>query len=126
MKIKKITLLFFVLAAGAYLYQQQNTVTAPIITETVQEETNAQLVLTATQSGQTALELLESKAQLETKDYGDAGEFVTSIDGIAGDNEHYWAFYVNDEYAQQGASQTILTQGDIVKFAYEEINQAEL
>lgn len=51
--------------------------------------------------------------------------FVTSINGVAGDNEHYWAFYVNDEFAQQGVSQTVLEGGDVVKFVYEEINQAE-
>lgn len=134
MKTKKTTLIFFILAVGVYFYNQQSKVVVPtsepeitpIATETAQPETNSQLVLTATQNGQTALELLEAEAVIETKDYGEAGMFVTSINGLAGDNEHYWGFYINDEYAQQGVSQTILNNGDIVKFVYEEISQAEL
>ena len=131
--MKKIILFFFVLGASLYLYKQQQAAIVPpaepsptpVVTETTQKNTAAQLILTATQSGQTALEILEAKAEIETKDYGDAGVFVTSIDGIAGDNKHYWAFYVNDEFAQQGVSQTILESGDIIKFVYEEIDQAE-
>ena len=83
-------------------------------------------ILTASENGQTALELLEANAEIKTKDYGDAGVFVTGIDDVESNNESYWAFYVNDEYAQQGVSQTILESGDIIKFIYEEINQEEL
>ncbi len=119
------------LGAGVYLvYQQQkptpspvtNPNPAPVATESVQKEATAQLVLTATTSGQTALELLNANAKIETKDYGDAGLFVTSIDSVESDKKHYWAFYVNDEYAQQGISQTVLESGDVVKFVYEEID----
>ena len=76
---------------------------------------------TAEQDGQTALELLSKNAEVETKEYGDAGAFVTSINGLAGNNEHYWAFYVNDKYAEKGASQTILQKGDTIKFVYEAV-----
>jgi hypothetical protein len=134
--MKKILFFLFILGAGLYLYNQQGSNLAPTpttdatptpeITEFIQENTAAQLVLTASQSGQTALELLEEKAEIETKDYGEAGMFITSINGVAGDNKHYWAFYVNDEFAQQGVSQTVLESNDIVKFIYEEIDQAEL
>lgn len=79
------------------------------------------VILVATESGQTALELLESRATIETQEYGDAGAFVTSINGLAGDNQNYWAFYLNGEYSQTGASQTILEPGDEIKFVYEEI-----
>lgn len=121
------------LGAGVYLYQQQKPTVVPTtepkptptVTEHVQKETNTQLILTATTSGQTALELLEASAKIKTKDYGDAGMFVTSIDNLDGDNKHYWAFYVNDEYAQQGISQTVLESGDVVKFVYEEIDQTK-
>lgn len=130
--MKKISLLLFVAVAGIFLYSQQNPTAKPTpepspspVTEVIQENTAAQLFFTATQSGQTALELLETKAEVETKDYGDAGMFVTSINGVEGDNEHYWAFYVNDEYAKQGVSQTVLESGDIVKFVYEEISQTQ-
>ena len=77
---------------------------------------------TATQDEQTALELLQSQASIETTEYGEAGQFVTSIDGVAADSQHYWAFYLNDQYAEAGASQTILKSGDTIKFVYETIN----
>jgi hypothetical protein len=76
---------------------------------------------TATQSGTIALDLLQSQAQVETKDYGEAGQFVTSINGLAGNESNYWAFYVNGAYAEAGASQTKLTKGDIIKFVYEAV-----
>ncbi len=75
----------------------------------------------ATQSGQIALELLESSAVVETQDFGEAGKFITSINGLAGNNQNYWAFYLNDGYAEQGVSQTILEKGDSIKFIYEAI-----
>ncbi len=47
--------------------------------------------------------------------------FIESIDGLASDEEHYWALYVNDEYAEAGADQTTLEEGDIVEFRYEKL-----
>ncbi|GIK84319.1 MAG: hypothetical protein BroJett025_09410 [Patescibacteria group bacterium] len=76
----------------------------------------------ATQSGQIALELIEANATIETQDFGDAGKFVTSINGLAGNSQNYWAFYLNGEYAEQGVSQTILEKGDTIKFVYEAIS----
>lgn len=130
---KKIILLIVILGAGFYLYSQQQSKSmletsvnpASEVVEVTQEETNAQILLAADEDGQTALELLTASAAVETKDYGEAGLFVTSINGVAGDNEHYWAFYVNDEYAQQSADQTILKTGDNVKFVYEKVDAAK-
>ncbi len=89
------------------------------------DQNSPTLELVATESGQLAIDLLASNAQIETIDYGDAGEFVTNINGLAADKEHYWAFYVNEEYAEQGASQTKLVEGDIIKFVYETIWPSE-
>lgn len=133
--MKKSTLALFVLVFGAYLLfrpeakdlnSQPQPSPSPITQETAAtesgevnifaENTQAQLTLTATQSGQTALELLAANAEIETQDFGTAGVFVNSINGTTSDDQHYWAFYVNDEYAQQGVSQTILESGDQVKF----------
>jgi hypothetical protein len=77
--------------------------------------------LVATNSGQTALELLQTQAEVETQNYGSAGDFVTKINGLAGSNEYYWAFYLNESYAEKGASQTILKEGDKIKFVYEAV-----
>ncbi len=90
----------------------------------VSPSTVAQVVkkyeITATANKQQALALLQTMAKVETKDYGSAGAFVTSINGLAGDAGHYWAFYVNGKYAQKGASQTVLTKGDKIQFIYED------
>jgi len=74
----------------------------------------------ATIDGQTAFELLKSQVQVAYKEY-DFGVFIESINGLAGDESHYWALYVNGEYAQAGADQTILNQGDKIEFRYERI-----
>jgi|GEM_PF-1647881 len=76
----------------------------------------------ATESGLVALELLEDSAAIETKDFGTAGKFVTSINGLSGNNEYYWAFYLNSEYAEQGISQTTLNKGDVINFVYEAVS----
>ena len=78
---------------------------------------------TATKDGQTALDLLKDSAQVEYQEF-DFGVMVTSINGLAADDTHYWALYVNDEYATAGASETVLKVGDTMQWIYEEISQA--
>jgi hypothetical protein len=85
-----------------------------------------QYTFSATKDGQTAFDLLDSQTEIEADDYGDAGMFVTSINGLAGDSDHYWAFYVNGEYGQTGASQTELELGDTIDFIYEEVSDDAL
>ena len=68
-----------------------------------------------------AYDVLTEQATIETEDFGSAGVFVSSINGTQSDNEHYWAFFVNGEYAQQGITQTILQKGDTITFTYEKI-----
>lgn len=101
------------------------TTQVPAVNEVIEDadvtEVETEFEFSATQNEQVALELLESNAVVETQEFGDAGKFVTSINGLAGNNQNYWAFYVNGEYAQQGASQTILQEGDTIKFVYEAI-----
>lgn len=99
--------------------EREPAVTAPV------DSLPESLVLSATADGQTALELLEQNADIETQDFGEAGAFVQSINGVAGDDTHYWAFYVNDEFAQQGVSQTVLSMGDTIRFEYASIDEAE-
>jgi len=77
--------------------------------------------LTATRSGEMALDLLQSQAEVATKDYGAAGKFITSVNNLEGNNEYYWAFYLNGKYAEKGAGQTTLNKGDIIKFVYEAV-----
>ncbi|NCO12428.1 DUF4430 domain-containing protein [Candidatus Pacearchaeota archaeon] len=70
--------------------------------------------------GQNAFELLKDVAKIDYKEY-DFGVFVESINGVKGDDKHFWAFYLNGEQAKTGADQTILQKGDKVEWRYEEI-----
>ena len=79
----------------------------------------------ATRDGQTALDLLKSSAQVEYEEF-DFGVLVSEINGLAADDKHYWALYVNDEYATAGASETVLKTGDTMKWMYEEISDAPI
>lgn len=56
------------------------------------------------QEGRTALELLKENYAVETENFS-FGEMVTTIDGIAADQSHFWAFYVNGEMAVVGAGE---------------------
>jgi len=73
------------------------------------------------ESGQTALQLLKAKYQVETKEFTGLGEFVTSINGLSSDDKHFWAFYVNGEMAQVGAGQYRSAEGDHIEWKLEEI-----
>lgn len=89
--------------------------------EIQQESQQTEYEFTATENDVIALDLLESMAMVETQEFADAGKFVVSINGLSGNDQNYWAFYLNNEYAKQGASQTVLQAGDTIKFVYEAI-----
>jgi len=47
--------------------------------------------------------------------------FITSINGIQnGENNSYWQFYVNEEYANKGRSQYYLKSNDLVEWKFQE------
>lgn len=64
----------------------------------------------------------ERRATVELKEY-DFGVMVEGLQGQRATKDHYWALYLNDEYALAGASQTELKEGDRVKWVFEEIQQ---
>lgn len=70
--------------------------------------------------GQTALELLESKAQIEyqTKQ---SGVVITSINDKKIDDSHAWLLYVNDVEASRSADKLTVSTGDEVSFVYSEV-----
>lgn len=133
MNIKKILLLVVLFGAAVwyrdYLLTHKTVTPAPIPTSTDKQTQTvttssvaAEHAFTATADGQTAQALLEANATVEYKDYGTAGKFVTSIDGLAADEGHYWAFYLNGKYSETGVSQTTLKKGDIITFTYEAVD----
>ncbi len=55
-------------------------------------------------------------------DDGEYGLYVKTVNGITVDYDKdgaYWAFYVNDEYAQTGVDSTEITEGDSYAFKVE-------
>jgi len=75
--------------------------------------------------GQNVFEVLnkvvsENDIVLEYKDYGDMGVFIESIDKIANDfkTNRFWQYWVNNEYANVGASNYLLKGGDMVEWKY--------
>lgn len=132
MKIKAL-IVFIGLVIAVLIVQQRSDrptpgaspqPTPPLEQIEVSPSPSAQVVsLTATQSGQTALELLEANANVKTQEF-DFGVMIQSINGLAADDSHFWGLYVNGEFAQTGASETILEEGDIIEWRYEEFDSS--
>lgn len=57
----------------------------------------------------------------ETKDYGNMGLFVNSINNLKNNNQtgEYWIYYINDESAKIGISNYIIKPNDIITWKYE-------
>lgn len=51
---------------------------------------------------------------LETRNFPGIGVFIEAIHGVHNSNTSYWQFWVNGEYAQVGAAQYVLQDGDKV------------
>jgi len=68
--------------------------------------------------GRSALDLLKEKAEIQTQD-SSLGAFVTTINGTANSEDHFWMFYVNGELAPTAADQFITKDGDKIEWRYE-------
>jgi hypothetical protein len=71
--------------------------------------------------GKNALELLKQNHRVETQEFASIGEFVKSIDGVAPDSTHFWAFYLNGQQAQVGAGAYMTKNSDVIEWKLEEI-----
>lgn len=75
------------------------------------------------QDGKTALEVLKSLTNIDSKDSA-YGTMVTGIHGVkAEDNKTYWALYLNDAYASEGAGTLKAKNTDTVTWKLEAITQ---
>jgi hypothetical protein len=72
------------------------------------------------QTGKTALELLEAKYPTKTKSTS-YGDMVIAINNIAPDAKHFWAFYINGQFANVGAGSYQTKNGDTLSWKLEEI-----
>jgi len=96
--------------------------TQPAPTQATTEQTDASDSTTIRfdgQEGKTALETLKTFHNVETKNYGNLGEFVESIDSIKPDAAHFWAFYVNGKSSTVGAASYKAHDNDILEFKVE-------
>ena len=62
------------------------------------------------------------EAGLIEGDESEYGLYVKTVNGITADYDKdgtYWAFYINDEYAQTGVDSTLITEGDRYAFRIE-------
>lgn len=96
----------------------------------VPDRTDAPAATTQTQSseisyvgveGKNALDLLKAGHQVEVKHY-DFGDQVIAIDGVAPDNTHFWAFYVNDKLSDVGAGAYQTKNGDQIAWKLDAFN----
>jgi hypothetical protein len=75
------------------------------------------------QDGQTALAVLKSLAEVETKQ-SNYGEFVVAINGVKADGTtQFWAFYVNGKLADEGAGTYSTKDGDKIEWRVEDVTQ---
>lgn len=77
--------------------------------------------LVATSDNTNAFDLLKTSHEVVFDQY-DFGVFIKSIDGLEGNNEYYWAFYVNGVYGKTAIDKTILNSGDKLELIYEKVN----
>jgi hypothetical protein len=73
------------------------------------------------EDGKTALELLKAKYNIQTQNFGAAGDFVSTINGVTPDSSHFWSFYVNGVQSNVGASQYITKNTDTIEWKLEAI-----
>lgn len=99
------------------------TTTAVETTAAVGELTTFTVIVTDLEGNEDSFDITTSKAMLGEAlldegliagEEGDYGLFITSVNGIAADwdnDQTYWAFYIDGEYALTGVDATEITAG---------------
>lgn len=113
-----IVLSAIILAFGLWLIVPDRTTTSsPATTNQAQ---SGQISYVGVE-GKNALDLLKAGHQVEVKHY-DFGDQVIAIDGVAPDNTHFWAFYVNDKLSDVGAGAYQTKNGDQIAWKLDAFN----
>lgn len=68
-----------------------------------------------------AFEAMRANLKVDYKDSA-MGPFITGINNIKSDSGHYWALYVNGEYAQKGISLYTLKKDTNISWKLEKID----
>jgi len=61
----------------------------------------------------------EGKINFTEKNYVGMGKFIETINGVSGNGEKNWIYYVNNKKATVGVSNYKIKKGDIVSWKYE-------
>lgn len=61
----------------------------------------------------------ERKINFTEKNYTGMGKFIVSINGVKGDRNKNWIYYVNGKEANVGVSNYKIKSGDIISWKYE-------
>ncbi|MEK7081157.1 MAG: DUF4430 domain-containing protein, partial [Patescibacteria group bacterium] len=64
----------------------------------------------------------EGKINFTEKNYTGMGKFIETINGIKGNGNQNWIYYVNGKEAQVGVSNYKINPGDVVSWKYEKLN----
>ena len=64
----------------------------------------------------------ERKINFTEKNYIGMGKFIETINGVKGNGDQNWIYYVNNKEAQVGVSNYKINPGDIVSWKYEKSN----
>ncbi|MEP9410894.1 MAG: DUF4430 domain-containing protein [Candidatus Brocadia sp.] len=114
-RLKRILWIFVIFAALPAAYAASQKITVEIDYGGVQQ--NREVEITWKQ-GITALEALQSVAQIETLQIGEY-LFVTSIDGVEGKKgDKAWYYDINGKRATSFANRCILNKGDHMRWEY--------
>lgn len=99
----------------------QTTVTQTATQSGISFSSDGKEVTYTGQASKTALALLQSLTEVQTKE-SQYGTMVTGIHGVqAEDAKTYWAFYVNDTYANEGAGTYVTKATDRLTWKLETI-----
>ncbi len=82
------------------------------------EEKNIEIY--AEEDDQNALDLLKKHTEVDYKE-SSLGAYVNGINGLNGNDNNYWSFYINDEYSLTGVDTTVLQKDDKMTWKYEAI-----
>jgi hypothetical protein len=89
-----------------------------------QQQVPANIIQYQGQNGQIALALLQASHRVEVKHYS-FGDLVVSIDGLQPDSKHFWAFYVNGQFSQVGASAYVTKSTDTIRWQIDTVDNTK-
>src|SRR3989338_1410997 len=59
------------------------------------------------------------KLKIESQDYGEMGVLITAVNGVkGGEDDKYWQYWVNNEYAQVAADKQSVNARDVIMWKF--------